>query len=106
MKSFPSNPALPRKTCRWPIPRAWPTPASPSPPISSLANAYTGRGNLVAVVSNGTAVLGLGNIGPLAGKPVMEGKSVLFKVFADVNAYDIDLALTASRRVHRSGEGA
>ena len=60
----------------------------------SLANAYTGRGNLVAVVSNGTAVLGLGNIGPLAGKPVMEGKSVLFKAFADVNAYDINLALT------------
>ena len=45
----------------------------------SLANAYTGRGNLVAVASNGTAVLGLGNIGPLAGKPVMEGKSVLFE---------------------------
>ncbi|MFQ8735158.1 MAG: hypothetical protein ACLSAH_03090 [Bilophila wadsworthia] len=60
----------------------------------SLANAYTGRGNLVAVVSNGTAVLGLGNIGPLAGKPDMEGKSVLFKAFADVNAYDINLALT------------
>lgn len=60
----------------------------------SLANVYTGRGNLVAVVSNGTAVLGLGNIGPLAGKPVMEGKSVLFKAFADVNAYDINLALT------------
>ena len=48
----------------------------------------------MAVVSNGTAVLGLGNIGPLAGKPVMEGKSVLFKAFADVNAYDINLALT------------
>ena len=60
----------------------------------SLADVYTGRGNLVAVVSNGTAVLGLGNIGPLAGKPVMEGKSVLFKAFADVNAYDINLALT------------
>ena len=45
---------------------------------------YTGKGNLVAVVSNGTAVLGLGNIGALAGKPVMEGKAVLFKRFADV----------------------
>jgi malate dehydrogenase (oxaloacetate-decarboxylating)(NADP+) len=53
---------------------------------------YTGRGNLVAVVSNGTAVLGLGNIGALAGKPVMEGKGVLFKRFADVNVYDIELA--------------
>jgi len=52
---------------------------------------YTGRGNLVAVVSNGTAVLGLGNIGPHAGKPVMEGKGVLFKVFADVDCYDINL---------------
>nr|NIP38259.1 NADP-dependent malic enzyme [Candidatus Dadabacteria bacterium]NIS08058.1 NADP-dependent malic enzyme [Candidatus Dadabacteria bacterium]NIV41973.1 NADP-dependent malic enzyme [Candidatus Dadabacteria bacterium]NIY21627.1 NADP-dependent malic enzyme [Candidatus Dadabacteria bacterium] len=52
---------------------------------------YTNRGNLVAVISNGTAVLGLGNIGPLAGKPVMEGKSVLFKKFAGIDAYDIEL---------------
>ena len=53
---------------------------------------YTGRGNLVAVVTNGTAVLGLGNIGALAGKPVMEGKGVLFKRFADVDVFDIELA--------------
>jgi malate dehydrogenase (oxaloacetate-decarboxylating)(NADP+) len=52
---------------------------------------YTGRGNLVAVVSNGTAVLGLGDIGALAGKPVMEGKAVLFKRFADVNVFDIEV---------------
>lgn len=52
---------------------------------------YTGRNNLVAVVSNGSAVLGLGNIGALAGKPVMEGKGVLFKSFADIDVYDIDL---------------
>lgn len=52
---------------------------------------YTARGNLVAVVSNGTAVLGLGNIGPLAGKPVMEGKGLLFKAFADVDVFDIEL---------------
>jgi malate dehydrogenase (oxaloacetate-decarboxylating)(NADP+) len=52
---------------------------------------YTGRGNLVAVISNGTAVLGLGDIGPLAGKPVMEGKAVLFKRFADVNVFDIEV---------------
>ncbi len=52
---------------------------------------YTSKGNLVAVVSNGTAVLGLGNIGPLAGKPVMEGKGVLFKRFADVDVFDIEL---------------
>lgn len=56
-----------------------------------LANEYTARGNLVAVVSNGTAVLGLGNIGALAGKPVMEGKGVLFKRFADIDVFDIEL---------------
>jgi malate dehydrogenase (oxaloacetate-decarboxylating)(NADP+) len=52
---------------------------------------YTAKGNLVAVVSNGTAVLGLGNIGPLASKPVMEGKAVLFKRFADVDVFDIEV---------------
>ncbi|MGA8235724.1 MAG: NADP-dependent malic enzyme, partial [Candidatus Sulfotelmatobacter sp.] len=52
---------------------------------------YTGRGNLVAVVTNGTAVLGLGDIGALAGKPVMEGKAVLFKRFAGVNVFDIEV---------------
>jgi len=52
---------------------------------------YTAKGNLVAVVSNGTAVLGLGNIGALAGKPVMEGKAVLFKRFADIDVFDIEL---------------
>ncbi len=56
-----------------------------------LAYKYTSRGNLVAVVSNGTAVLGLGNIGALAGKPVMEGKGVLFKRFADIDVFDIEL---------------
>ncbi|KAA8734849.1 NADP-dependent malic enzyme [Acinetobacter qingfengensis] len=58
----------------------------------SLAAKYTARGNLVAVVSNGTAVLGLGNIGPLASKPVMEGKGVLFKKFAGVDVFDIEIA--------------
>ncbi|MDM5272651.1 malate dehydrogenase [Sulfurovum sp. zt1-1] len=57
----------------------------------NLAFVYTNRANLVAVISDGTAVLGLGNIGPLAGKPVMEGKSVLFKKFANVDAFDIEL---------------
>jgi malate dehydrogenase (oxaloacetate-decarboxylating)(NADP+) len=52
---------------------------------------YTARGNLVAVISNGTAVLGLGNIGPLAGKPVMEGKGILFKRFADIDVFDLEL---------------
>lgn len=57
----------------------------------TCATRYTGRANLVGVVSNGTAVLGLGNIGPLAGKPVMEGKGVLFKNFADIDVFDINL---------------
>jgi malate dehydrogenase (oxaloacetate-decarboxylating)(NADP+) len=52
---------------------------------------YTAKGNLVAVISNGTAVLGLGNLGPLAGKPVMEGKAVLFKRFADIDVFDIEI---------------
>jgi malate dehydrogenase (oxaloacetate-decarboxylating)(NADP+) len=52
---------------------------------------YTARGNLVAVITNGTAILGLGNIGPLAGKPVMEGKACLFKKFADIDVFDLEL---------------
>ena len=62
--------------------------------VADPANAhlYTARGNLVAVISNGTAVLGLGNIGPLAGKPVMEGKAVLFKKFAGIDVFDIEVA--------------
>jgi malate dehydrogenase (oxaloacetate-decarboxylating)(NADP+) len=62
--------------------------------VADPANAYryTSRGNLVAVVTNGTAVLGLGNIGPLAAKPVMEGKGVLFKKFAGIDVFDIEVA--------------
>jgi len=63
---------------------------------------YTTRGNLVAVVSNGTAVLGLGNIGALAGKPVMEGKGVLFKRFADVDVFDIELDSLDSDEIIRA----
>ncbi|MFC2127683.1 NADP-dependent malic enzyme [Bacteroidota bacterium] len=55
---------------------------------------YTSKGNLVAVISNGTAVLGLGNIGALAGKPVMEGKGLLFKIFADIDVFDIEVDVT------------
>jgi malate dehydrogenase (oxaloacetate-decarboxylating)(NADP+) len=55
---------------------------------------YTAKGNLVAVISNGTAVLGLGNIGPLAAKPVMEGKGVLFKRFADIDVFDVEVDAT------------
>ncbi len=52
---------------------------------------YTAKGNLVAVISDGTAVLGLGNIGPLASKPVMEGKGILFKTFAGIDVFDIEI---------------
>jgi malate dehydrogenase (oxaloacetate-decarboxylating)(NADP+) len=58
----------------------------------AAAARYTARGNLVAVVSNGTAVLGLGNVGPAAAKPVMEGKAILFKRFADIDAFDLEVA--------------
>ncbi len=58
----------------------------------SLAAEYTSRGNLVGVITNGTAVLGLGDIGPLAAKPVMEGKGCLFKKFAGIDVFDIELA--------------
>ena len=56
------------------------------------ARKFTARGNLVAVITNGTAVLGLGHIGPLAAKPVMEGKAVLFKKFAGIDVFDIEVS--------------
>ena len=68
---------------------------------------YTARGNLVAVITNGTAVLGLGAIGPLAAKPVMEGKAVLFKKFAGIDVFDIEIDAArsgqAGRRHRRAG---
>ncbi|MPZ22240.1 MAG: hypothetical protein GEU28_01550 [Dehalococcoidia bacterium] len=63
---------------------------------------YTAKGNLVAVITNGTAVLGLGNIGALAGKPVMEGKAVLFKRFADIDAFDIEVASEDAQEIIRT----
>src|SRR3954452_10013545 len=68
----------------------------------SLAYQYTAKGNLVGVVSNGTAVLGLGNIGALAGKPVMEGKAVLFKRFADIDVFDIELDTKSADEIIRT----
>ncbi len=67
-----------------------------------LVYKYTAKGNLVAVVSNGTAVLGLGNIGAAAGKPVMEGKGVLFKRFADIDVFDIELATEDPKEIIRA----
>jgi malate dehydrogenase (oxaloacetate-decarboxylating)(NADP+) len=88
---------VPTKPCRtqWDLSMAY-TPGVAEPCLEiekkpELAFEYTARANLVAVVSNGTAVLGLGNIGALAGKPVMEGKGVLFKRFADIDVFDLEL---------------
>src|SRR5579863_3364789 len=68
----------------------------------ALAYRYTGKGNLVAVVTNGTAVLGLGNIGAAAGKPVMEGKAVLFKRFADIDVFDLEMNTEDPREIIRA----
>ncbi len=88
---------VPSKPCRtqWDLSLAY-TPGVAEPCLEihekpELGFEYTARGNLVAVISNGTAVLGLGNIGPLAGKPVMEGKGVLFKRFADIDVFDLEV---------------
>ncbi len=70
----------------------------------SLARRFTAKGNLVAVLSNGTAVLGLGNIGALAGKPVMEGKGVLFKRFADIDVFDIEVGTEDPDEVIRTAK--
>jgi malate dehydrogenase (oxaloacetate-decarboxylating)(NADP+) len=72
--------------------------------VPETAYDYTNKGNLVAVVSNGTAVLGLGNLGALASKPVMEGKSVLFKRFADVNSIDIELDTEDPDEIIKAGK--
>jgi malate dehydrogenase (oxaloacetate-decarboxylating)(NADP+) len=87
----------PTKPCstQWDLSLAY-TPGVAEPCLEiqrnpDLAFDYTARGNLVAVVTNGTAVLGLGNIGALAGKPVMEGKGVLFKRFADIDVFDLEV---------------
>ena len=66
---------------------------------AAMASKLTARGNLVGVITNGTAVLGLGNIGPLASKPVMEGKGVLFKKFAGIDCFDIEVAAHGRRHL-------
>ncbi len=78
-------------TSRSPTRPAWRPPATRSSAIPAEARNLTARGNLVGVVTNGTAVLGLGAIGPLAAKPVMEGKAVLFKKFAGIDCFDIEI---------------
>ena len=91
-KSSRPSPSATSATWRSPIRRASPPPARRSRPIPAEAANLTSRQNLVAVISNGTAVLGLGDIGPLASKPVMEGKAVLFKKFAGIDVFDIEVA--------------
>lgn len=88
---------IPTKPCQtqWDLSLAY-TPGVAEPCLEiardeELVYEYTAKGNLVAVISNGTAVLGLGDIGPSAGKPVMEGKGVLFKRFADIDVFDIEI---------------
>ena len=72
--------------------------------MPDLAYEYTSKGNLVAVITNGTAILGLGDLGALASKPVMEGKSVLFKRFADVDSVDVEISVQGRRRDHHRGQ--
>jgi len=98
----------PTKPCRtqWDLSLAY-TPGVAVPCLEierdpSLAYQYTAKGNLVAVVTNGTAVLGLGNIGALAGKPVMQGKAVLFKRFADIDVFDIELNTADPKEIIRT----
>ena len=78
-------------TSGWPIRPASAAPCEEIVKDPNNAFKYTSRGNLVAVITNGTAVLGLGDIGPLAAKPVMEGKGVLFKKFAGIDVFDIEI---------------
>ena len=89
----PASPSRspPRATSRSPIRPASPSPACTSQRDPALAYDYTAKGNMVAVISNGTAVLGLGNLGALAAKPVMEGKVALFKRFADIDGIDLEI---------------
>ena len=65
---------------------------------------YTDKGNLVAVISNGTAVLGLGDIGAMSGKPVMEGKGLLFKIYAGIDVFDIEVNRKDPDKIYRSGK--
>ena len=88
----PTKPLSTSAICHWPIPPGVADPCLEIEADPETAAQYTSRGNLVGVVTNGTAVLGLGDIGPLAAKPVMEGKGCLFRKFAGIDVFDIELA--------------
>ena len=96
-RSSPTKPLSTSATWRSPIRRASRLPARHRATTRRRRRGYTARGNLVAVITNGTAVLGLGDIGPLAAKPVMEGKAVLFKKFAGIDVFDIEIDADAIR---------
>ncbi len=96
----------PNAIWRWLTRQAWRRPAWKSKKDPLAAYKYTARGNLVAVISNGTAVLGLGNIGALAGKPVMEGKGVLFKKFAGIDVFDIEVDELDPDKFYQCGRSA
>src|ERR1700748_3672476 len=88
----PTKPLMPQRARALPYPRGVAPPPRAIAADPAQASRLTARGNLVAVITNGTAVLGLGAIGPLAAKPVMEGQGVLFKKFAGLAAIDIEIA--------------
>ena len=88
----------PARPAAWPIRPASRCRSQAIAEDPGTAYDYTAKGNLVAVISNGTAILGMGNLGALASKPVMEGKAVLFKRFADVDSIDIELDTEDPRR--------
>ena len=78
---------------------ALPSPVRAISKNPEAAYDYTSKGNLVAVISNGSAILGMGNLGALASKPVMEGKAVLFKRFADIDSIDLKLIVTTQMKL-------
>ena len=90
---LPKN-TLPNTTCHWLTRLVWLSLVWLSLKTKANAYKYTAKSNLVAVISNGTAVLGLGDIGADASKPVMEGKGLLFKIFAGIDVFDIEVDAT------------
>ena len=91
LKLSPPNLTRLSVICHWLIHQVSPSPVWKYRKQPETAYDYTAKGNLVAVISNGTAVLGLGDIGAMSGKPVMEGKGLLFKIYAGIDVFDIEV---------------
>ncbi len=100
METVPTKPYSTKGICPLPTRLGLQIPARKLRKNPDDVYKYTMKGNLVAVISNGTAVLGLGDIGAEAGKPVMEGKGLLFKVFADLDVYDIEIDLKDTEKAN------